>query len=100
MAATARFTGVALFDKRHLVQNLARVAEEFLARGGERETFSRAEKEGDAEPSVRTMRGLPGNSIPTRRSCFATLRRPITESTSTSMQRAAGTSSSMTAPGA
>ena len=49
VAAPARFTGVALFDKRHLVQDLARVAEQFLARGGERETFSRAEKEGDAE---------------------------------------------------
>ena len=100
MAATARFTGVALFDKRHLVQNLARVAEEFLARGGERETFSRAEKEGDAELFREDNARITGNSIPTRRSCFATLRRPITESTWTSTRRAAGTSSSMTAPGA
>lgn len=49
VAAPARFTGVALFDKRHLVQNLARVAEEFLSRGGERETFPGAKKEGNAE---------------------------------------------------
>ena len=49
MAASARFAGVALLDKGHLIQNLARVAEEFLSRRSERESLSGAEKEGDAE---------------------------------------------------
>ena len=100
MAASARFAGVALLDKGHLIQNLARVAEEFLSRRGERESLSGAEKEGDAELFREDNARITGNSIPTRRSCFATLRRPITESTWTSTRRAAGTSSSMTAPGA
>ena len=38
-----------MLDKRHLVQNLARIAEEFLSLRGERESLSGAEKEGNAE---------------------------------------------------